>query len=213
MLLFIQNRNMHLMRPVQFQYISCCYLSVFTVSVLNGEKLFQYISCCYLSATQEYRKIMASLFQYISCCYLSASRICICCQGRCFNTSHVVIYPNGFTQVTRSQWFQYISCCYLSYHGRKSQYRRDKFQYISCCYLSQIKAVQKESLPLFQYISCCYLSFRHFSISFNLFSFNTSHVVIYPSKDKQDALIQLSFNTSHVVIYHAWKFQSIYKIR
>ena len=77
----------------KFQYISCCSLSLSTVSGKGALRLFQYISCCSLSG--EPKDIIGRLikFQYISYCSLSVVWLC---------------------KTVYRFLFQYISCCSLS---------------------------------------------------------------------------------------------------
>ena len=66
---------------------------------IGQESMFQYISCCYLS--NQFRIQISTIFkfQYISCCYLSSTLITEISRKCSFNTSHVVIYPDGETLV------------------------------------------------------------------------------------------------------------------
>ena len=57
------------------------------------------------------------------------------------------------------------------------------------------------SLSVFQYISCCSLSMNHVLMKIGMFSFNTSHVVVYPYLALRKAYSFVCFNTSHVVVY------------
>ena len=54
---------------------------------------------------------------------------------------------------------------------------------------------------MFQYISCCSLSLFTKHIQHIMESFNTSHVVVYPSKLPPPKTKEVGFNTSHVVVY------------
>ena len=89
------------------------YQNMHTLPFLFPE--FQYISCCYLSILCYSRANSIYTFQYISCCYLSDPENAKCDRFFSFNTSHVVIYPAIFFIFCFCLLFQYISCCYLSY--------------------------------------------------------------------------------------------------
>ena len=119
----------------QFQYISCCCLSLHTIPPILWLSMFQYISCCCLSAN-----ILKKIIERMSfntshvVVYLYFSRIRLFFLTG-FNTSHVVVYW------TDTEIWEFIH----------------SFQYISCCCLSQFYIFLRYSLPRFQYISCCCL--------------------------------------------------------
>ena len=77
----------------------------------------------------------------------------------CFNTSHVVVYPEQEIFVNMVD---------------------GSFQYISCCSLSSLHVARNIYWFMFQYISCCSLSSSDFSGKYMIDCFNTSHVVVYP---------------------------------
>ena len=52
---------------LEFQYISCCSLSISPRCQDNTRSLFQYISCCSLSRFTELFEANRDKFQYISC--------------------------------------------------------------------------------------------------------------------------------------------------
>ena len=136
MLLFIQitMRFPHLV--IQFQYISCCYLSRYFLSILAICSSFN-TSHVVIYQHSDWFIFSGTMFQYISCCYLS---------------DWVRAEYAGLLT------FQYISCCYLSQSRRFTSCYKQVFQYISCCYLSNICFPSINSYNMFQYISCCYLS-------------------------------------------------------
>ena len=76
--------------------------------------------------------------------------------------------------------FQYISCCSLSMMDKQIVCEIEKFQYISCCSLSMLFLSDMKYSIKFQYISCCSLSIRLQNFQIHSYSFNTSHVVVYP---------------------------------
>ena len=135
MLLFIKKRLISGLAALEFQYISCCYLSEMLRNLLEKSKKFQYISCCYLSKKDRDANSKGT-FQYISCCYLSENKVRRKGDLTSFNTSHVVIYLSFVKDIKLFKAFQYISCCYLSLCHRLKPVHGLEFQYISCCYLS-----------------------------------------------------------------------------
>ena len=80
-------------------HLMLLFIMKMTEMLKMTENKFQYISCCYLS--EEFYKPLfwVSTFQYISCCYLSKKHIKLFLSFKSFNTSHVVIYPDGETLV------------------------------------------------------------------------------------------------------------------
>ena len=58
---------------------------------------FQYISCCSLSFCEDRWRYGVGMFQYISCCSLSLLNQSQLLHHKCFNTSHVVVYPASAT--------------------------------------------------------------------------------------------------------------------
>ena len=103
-------------RDVRPHYVSIHLMLLFITFITAAKKAkieFQYISCCYLSTCRhlDYLKMNVSIhlmllfilsgifassrmfkFQYISCCYLSPTAGRLMQIFTCFNTSHVVIY-------------------------------------------------------------------------------------------------------------------------
>ena len=93
MFLFITTEGFVNEGYLEFQYISCSYLSNITPLLIAIPTLFQYISCSYLSLNKKRSGSSNMKFQYISCSYLSIHT------GR---QKHML------------KTFQYISCSYLS---------------------------------------------------------------------------------------------------
>ena len=82
---------------------------------------FQYISCCYLSCFQSFLKATILTFQYISCCYLSelnrGYRLCSLVSIHLMLLFILIINAHSVTLCK----FQYISCCYLSKRAKSSR--------------------------------------------------------------------------------------------
>ena len=143
----------------QFQYISCCSLSLLRTVDRARNWMFQYISCCSLSDAPPADTDVTLKFQYISCCSLSFTIYIFPIRNFCFNTSHVVVYRAGWFSRIDLAMFQYISCCSLSTFILKS---------LSCLQVSihlMLQFIEKWVTSLdkerrFQYISCCSLSLR-----------------------------------------------------
>ena len=120
----------------EFQYISCCYLSIheegmgdgtncFNTShvviylriilfVLLRQTRFQYISCCYLSFWMCRVLTLLSMFQYISCCYLSRKLLLYLWWQRVSIHLMLLFITLASRHLPAYVKFQYISCCYLS---------------------------------------------------------------------------------------------------
>ena len=58
--------------------------------------LFQYISCYSLSSFHQFFRQLIPWFQYISCYSLSVQYYLLSSRIRCFNTSHVTLYPSFY---------------------------------------------------------------------------------------------------------------------
>ncbi len=123
--------------------------------------------------------------------------------GLGFNTSHVTLYLLTKCEIrTFLNKFQYISCYSLSWYKTVYYPETITFQYISCYSLSPRKnslsmglvvsihlmllfivlhVLKCSTLFWFQYISCYSLSTEMENFMLILFSFNTSHVTLYPS--------------------------------
>ena len=114
MLLFIPDGLPELTGSIQFQYISCCYLSEMEVTLVDHLVRF---NTSHVVIYQRYRMEESM-------------------ERKSFNTSHVVIYPPIFFIKRIKLLFQYISCCYLSNSLEGLKNTIIQFQYISCCYLS-----------------------------------------------------------------------------
>ena len=117
---------------------------------------------------------------------------------------------------------------FISYKQHKYYIWR-KFQYITCYSLSHSENIHCMDVVLFQYITCYSLSrYRACCVS-PFFSFNTSHVTLYPASVAHawpSAVFQyitcyslsvsgfslylalLCFNTSHVTLYPIPKYSA-----
>ena len=156
MLLFILSGSVFADIAGMFQYISCCYLS----TVVSGPwcSLYSFNTShvvIYLASRISYwSRINVSIhlmllfiqgllfsfcqftaFQYISCCYLSSTLITEISRKCSFNTSHVVIYPDGETLVIIGSSFNTSHVVIYPVKGTDFLHLFE-FQYISCCYLS-----------------------------------------------------------------------------
>ena len=99
---------------------------------------FQYISCCYLSLIIFSIYLIIGTFQYISCCYLSHVTSCSIDSYKSFNTSHVVIYHKldcSFYNLRKVSI--HLMLLFIDIGGRYNGSRSGGVQYISCCYLSK----------------------------------------------------------------------------
>ena len=92
MLQFIKQAKLDEEKTFEFQYISCCSLSIEILLLILDESEFQYISCCSLSIFSRRHMRRCSEFQYISCCSLSEVHRWENISSMNFNTSHVVVY-------------------------------------------------------------------------------------------------------------------------
>ena len=184
---------------VQFQYISCCSLSVNCVRIAFCNDVSIHLMLQFILERvgfNSYKAVSIHLMlQFINLLTATQKNL----QG--FNTSHVVVYHNQICGLSLSCQFQYISCCSLSSFCNVCFRIVLWFQYISCCSLSVGSKVEEIFLPAFQYISCCSLSCRKCPLTDQHSSFNTSHVVVYPSVEHLCLSVFLRFNTSHVVVY------------
>ena len=165
---------------VQFQYISCCSLSVNCVRIAFCNDVSIHLMLQFILERvgfNSYKAVSIHLMlQFINLLTATQKNL----QG--FNTSHVVVYHNQICGLSLSCQFQYISCCSLSSFCNVCFRIVLWFQYISCCSLSVGSKVEEIFLPAFQYISCCSLSCRKCPLTDQHSSFNTSHVVVYPGR-------------------------------
>ena len=100
--------------------------------------------------------------------------------------------------------FQYISCCCLSDFCKWFARCYHTFQYISCCCLSDFSYWHALLCLVFQYISCCCLSLPKFFKLRVIFSFNTSHVVVYRRKKSGETYpCKVSIHLMLLFIYEA----------
>ena len=177
--------------------------------VLNGYmrliKLeFQYISCCSLSVPIYATANIMNQFQYISCCSLSGKNIPECMAELGFNTSHVVVYQ----ELSVLLWgldteFQYISCCSLSVlsfvilTGNTMVSIHLMLQFITVRRLSGQKIRFNTSHVVVYPIS------HHFSVICVRVSI---HLMLQFIQHQDDAtFLKFGFNTSHVVVYRNGK--------
>ena len=98
------------------------------------------------------------LFQYISCCSLSTSkRIRLVCRLN-FNTSHVVVYPVFFIQIS-SLLYDFNTSHVVVYPSSISTLNSLKFNFnTSHVVVYQDVVGLRAHAEIFQYISCCSLS-------------------------------------------------------
>ena len=162
--------------------------------------MFQYISCYslsqYLSLLET--KLLVSIHLML---LFIPDHIAWDEWEKCFNTSHVTLYPGVFTLLCTKTKFQYISCYSLSIRDGGIKMSKNKFQYISCYSLSTKDWYKHRENFMFQYISCYSLSpctRPPFPLSH---SFNTSHVTLYPLPFQLSKVTRRCFNTSHVTLY------------
>ena len=221
MLQFIYDRGNSTGPVRQFQYISCCSLSVLLLIILlfimrfntshvvvyqkehdnnDNETRFQYISCCSLSryCCTLYMQILVSIhlmLQFIS--MVSQRPLSILS----FNTSHVVVYRSLNARFSYASLVSIHLMLQFICKKSVSWVLGLSFQYISCCSLSR-------------YNTPCCVPFNCFNTSHVVVyligtmigaacdvCFNTSHVVVYRGKSARLASMSTSFNTSHVVVY------------
>ena len=76
-----------------FQYITCYSLSVVTPSTVVSTNLVSIHHMLLFIHDAGVQVMMVTGFQYITCYSLSPSKMRICLYSRCFNTSHVTLYP------------------------------------------------------------------------------------------------------------------------
>ena len=100
-------------------------------------------------------------FKYISCSYLSNIEVINSFLSKNLNTSHVLIYQEVEDKRVTLLKFKYISCSYLSGYKMSGTGYVDRFKYISCSYLS------------------IHTSIIHYLQN----HLNTSHVLIYQSRE------------------------------
>ena len=122
---------------------------------------------------------LGAAFQYISCYSLSKGRWNLNLRMMRFNTSHVTLYLTAATGQKITVVFQYISCYSLSA-------KNWAMDHLEC---------------EFQYISCYSLSYQNSETELVKFCFNTSHVTLYPKRDRSYLFRSSCFNTSHVTLY------------
>ena len=191
-----------------FQYITCYSLSsrqrtrflVWSVSIHHmllfigsgkslhcAKMMFQYITCYSLSTNLQ--ESTASIYRF-NTSHVTLYRKTRCrnsSRKSCFNTSHVTLYPYKELREAIIAGFQYITCYSLSEIGHSCINGVFLFQYITCYSLSRYRA-------------CCVSPF---------FSFNTSHVTLYPASVAHawpSAVFQYitCYSLSEFFVVHGW---------
>ena len=121
---------------LEFQYISCCYLSskrveyAYSTQSFNTSHVviyhefvqaytahpltFQYISCCYLSTPYSSRNAFIGVSIHLMLLFIIQSNSYI--QSIAIVSIHLMLLfiPNDIKSESFITMFQYISCCYLS---------------------------------------------------------------------------------------------------
>ena len=134
---------------------------------------FQHILCCYSTSTQTGNKRLFTIFQYMICCYSTIIK--------------------AFEQAQK-EVFQYIPCYYLTFPVENPLINLLEFQYISCCYSTNTILFNFIKSRPFQYIICCYSTINKASLPRTFRNFNTSYVIIQPTKNRHPCILLISIN-------------------
>ena len=205
---------------LEFQYISCCSLSISPRCQDNTRSLFQYISCCSLSEKRcrwnDYQTEVSihlmlqfikgtvkflgdcRMFQYISCCSLSSGDTELPFYFSGFNTSHVVVYLT-FIALRKGISFRFNTSHVVVYLTELINISMFHSRFNTSHVVVYLPALFLE--VWFQYISCCSLSLATLFSAAQTSCFNTSHVVVYHNRIPRNFHGLIGFNTSHVVVY------------
>ena len=132
-----------------------------------------------------------------------------------FNTFHVVIQHIEIMEEIDKTLFQYIPCYYSTHFSYTSASSYLRFQYIPCCYSTKANMMDetKDNISIhslllfnqrqikdlsccfsFQYIPCCYSTKKIMRFAQMESDFNTSHVVIQPTKNRHSCILLIYIN-------------------
>ena len=164
-----------------------------------------------------------SWFQYISCYSLSMRFIMDLLRRKCFNTSHVTLYPTVKRSLTSSMkrfntshvtlylapvsiliWSPAVSIHLMLLFIGKFNFEVSfiqEFQYISCYSLSWISWLFRLWCNSFQYISCYSLSQSNHNPRINQKKFQYISCYSLSVQGAAEMPWLISFNTSHVTLY------------
>ena len=113
----------------------------------------------------------------------------------------MLLYIREYKDVIwRIEKFQYISCYSLSEESREGPAEDDVSIHLMLLFIF-FPIVNCVLVFSFQYISCYSLSSTLIQFYDPVFSFNTSHVTLYPFPVFANILLKTRFNTSHVTLY------------
>ena len=195
------------MNTVAFILLKCRFNTSHVVVYLGNEifltkkiKTFQYISCCSLSSSFfpiQYSRFVSIhlMLQFILNYHASLDL------NRCFNTSHVVVYPDYISDIP----FVIIVSIHLMLQFILPEYdTKNLALHVSIHLMLQFIQISifpsswqncvsihlmlqfistlhtwKRLILAFQYISCCSLSKQMSRNALAAYGFNTSHVVVY----------------------------------